>query len=453
MPFTRAGQLARQTPVALLDSPLGLVAENLRESKTGAIPVVDRLPPDFENDPRPALARPRVLGLIDERDLSAAILPALENVEARRFAKVGTYEHNGAPPLPEALSNGAHPAFNNGHAAANGYARSNAPVEVAEMKAVSEKTAREIMRPDCGHIPASFSLHNALLALERYDVAALPVMDESGAYRGMVSRADLVAAIGGQARPPVVGGMATPLGVWLTTGTVSGGAPPLGLFLSGALLGALMLVVQFVLTVGLNAIRPEWGAMFYSGRLGAASESGSIFNLLVTAAHLFAFLIGMRLLPLAGVHAAEHQTVHAIERGLPLTPEIVKSMPRAHPRCGTNLVILAGLIQIVFQHLPSLDGGPVLAALLFIFFAWRSFGTFAQVFFTTRPASQKQLESGIKAGREVLEKYQNQPHQMASFPARLLNSGIVFSALGVVLVITVGGQLFDYLARLVLKIG
>jgi hypothetical protein len=74
--------------------------------------------------------------------------------------------------------------------------------------------------------------------------------------------------------------------------------------------------------------------------------------------------------------------------------------------------------------------------LLVIYFGWRSFGTLLQEWFTTRPASPKQLESGIRAGVELMEKYQAQPHVMGSFGQRLFNSGILLSGLGLWLTIT-----------------
>jgi hypothetical protein len=136
---------------------------------------------------------------------------------------------NGAPFM--AIPASATEPANNGYAA-NGM-RTNAEDAADAQLAVEEistLTARAVMRPQVPFIPAAFSLHNALLALDRYECSALPVVDGSGSYRGMVSRADLIAALGQQVRPPVVGGMATPLGVWLTTGSLSGGAPALRAF-------------------------------------------------------------------------------------------------------------------------------------------------------------------------------------------------------------------------------
>jgi CBS domain-containing protein len=448
MPFTRAGQLARETPLARPDDPLGLVAENLRESHYGAIPVVEGDIAQTLPDGKTPL---RLLGLIDEQDLSKAVLPILQRAEMQRVeaAQISTNGHspnayatvaapgsssepasaNGAPfmAMPEPISVASNNGYHTNGMRTPGEDAADAMLAVEE---ISTLTARAIMRPSVPFIPAAFSLHNALLALDRYECSALPVVDAAGSYRGMVSRADLVAALGHQVRPPVVGGMATPLGVWLTTGSLSGGAPPLGLFLSGATLAFCFFVAHFGLLLTLQYFNPEWAMMFVSGRLGALSSAGGLTNLVFTAAEGLLFLLVLRALPMAGVHAAEHQTVWAIERGLPLRPEFVKQMPRAHPRCGTNLVALAGLIQITLGHLPSYDPFLVLLSLLFIYFGWRTFGTLLQEWFTTRPPSDKQLESGIRAGVELMEKYQAQPHVMGSFGQRLFNSGILLSGLG-----------------------
>lgn len=433
---------------------MGLVAENLRASHYGAIPVLDRIvladePGQLGSANAALTPAPRVLGLVDERDLARAVLPVLAHAEAVRHAAHDEAAEGPAGVLVNGDANGfaGHAAGLNG---ANGYHPPALDDPVDELADVATLTARDVMRQDFGIVPAMFSLHNALLTLDRYDSAALPVVDPMGGYRGMVSRADIVAALGQQVRPPVVGGMATPLGVWLTTGSLNAGAPPLGLVLSGMTMAVCVCIAHLALLIGLSFISQEGAAMFESGRLGATSSNGTVLDLAVTLIQGLLFLVVLRALPMAGIHAAEHQTVWAIERGLPLTPEYVAQMPRAHPRCGTNLVALGGLIEITFQHLPDLSGGTVVAALLFIYLVWRRFGTLLQEWFTTRPATRKQLESGIKAGRELLQKYQEQPHVMGSFGARLLNSGIAGAAGGMMLVLFAYGFLETYVARLVL---
>ena len=51
----------------------------------------------------------------------------------------------------------------------------------------------------------------------------------------------------------------------------------------------------------------------------------------------------------------------------------------------------------------------------------------------TRPATDQQIEGGIRAANEVMEKYQAQPFAAAPLPLRLLNNGMIWSAAGMVL--------------------
>jgi CBS domain-containing protein len=434
MPFVSAGQLVRSAPTALENDPLGLVAENLRSSPYGTIAVVDRVLPVEGEYGQAARAlknssSPRLLGVIDERDLSRAALPVLNASPARAVAVVPAGV--GSTPNPFSQANGV--AVNG--TSLNGFS-DGAALEAGstpDVKSVTALTAREVMRADFGFVPAAFSLHNTLLTLDRYDAAALPVMDVEDHYLGLISRADVVAALGQNIRPPVVGGMATPLGVWLTDGRLTGGAPPLGLFLSGLVLATCYFAAHLIVLFALAAMNSSWAAQFYSGRVGLDSGGGGIFDLLVTGAQGVLFLLALRLTPMAGIHAAEHQTVWAIERGLPLVPEVVEQMPRAHPRCGTNIMALVGLVTIWLQHLPAFDNTAILFSLIFTFFFWRQFGTALQEHFTTRPATRKQIESGIKAGREIMEQYQSQPRLPTPFVFRLLNSGMVYSFGGMIL--------------------
>lgn len=433
MSFLRAGQLARETPTARPDDTLGLVAENLREALVGTIPV-------FDSDATNArdLRHAKLLGLVDERDLSHAVLEVLQRqtapqkpVYANGFVG-GSFANGGSNGHANGASNG-HFEYSNG-APADNLDEETLAREVPQV--VKDLKASDVMRRDMGFVPAVFSLENALLALDRYNVNALPVIDGTEGYQGMISRADVVAALGEQIRPPVVGGMATPLGVWLTTGSLSGGAPPLGLVLSGVVLACCQFASQASIFLALALYKPQWASLFASGQLSEAATGGNAFNIAITALQGLLFFLFLRMIPMAGVHAAEHQTVWAIEKGLPLRPEIVGKMPRPHPRCGTNLVALAGLVVIIFQHLPNLNPETILVALLFVFFFWRNFGEALQQFFTTKPATRKQLEGGIRAGQEVLAKYQKNPHDMGTFGSRLLNSGIAYSALGMIVTLT-----------------
>jgi len=153
-------------------------------------------------------------------------------------------------------------------------------------------------------------------------IKLLPILDTAGRFAGVVSRNDLLAALNRDLRPRTVGGLATPLGVYLTTGDHRAGAGDLGLFLTGVVMALCHLVVVNVLE-------------------GFAITQGMALPAWPTAiAEFLLYLFLLRLTPLAGFHAAEHQVVHSIERGEPLVMRNVMRQPREHPRCGTNLVAL-----------------------------------------------------------------------------------------------------------------
>ena len=46
-------------------------------------------------------------------------------------------------------------------------------------------------------------------------------------------------------------------------------------------------------------------------------------------------------------HGAEHMTIHALEAGEPLRPEYVRRHPTAHPRCGTEFLVVVILLSIL----------------------------------------------------------------------------------------------------------
>jgi len=46
-------------------------------------------------------------------------------------------------------------------------------------------------------------------------------------------------------------------------------------------------------------------------------------------------------------HGAEHMTIHALEAGDPLTPDAIRRYPTAHPRCGTEFLVVVIALSIV----------------------------------------------------------------------------------------------------------
>jgi len=59
-------------------------------------------------------------------------------------------------------------------------------------------------------------------------------------------------------------------------------------------------------------------------------------------------------------HGAEHKTIHAYERGLPLEPDVIQRYTTLHVRCGTSFLLMVMVVAIaVFSLVP---GKTILAA-------------------------------------------------------------------------------------------
>ncbi len=274
----------------------------------------------------------------------------------------------------------------------------------------------------------------ALQVMQSCGFSALPVVTPDGGYLGMVLRSDVLAVTCDTVRPPMVGGMATPLGVYLTGGGVRAGAGNLGLFLTGALLMTLNLLALVMVYSGSRWIQDKTGIPLYAMLVSPTAtllDWQDWVGMTLRAMPIVLFLLFVRLSPIAGIHAAEHMTVHAIERGEPLEPQYVRRMPRVHPRCGTNLAAGA----IIFLTLANLNTGvyrdvTLLVAFIATLFAWRPVGNFLQAVFTTRPPTERQLRNGIEAGRQLLQRYQMQGYRPISLRERIWNMGILQIAAG-----------------------
>jgi hypothetical protein len=148
------------------------------------------------------------------------------------------------------------------------------------------------------------------------------------------------------------------------------------------------------------------------------------------AATVLSFCVLFKFSSVAGYHAAEHQTVHAIEAGENLTVDALQRMPRVHPRCGTNLVVGLSIASLLQQPL-----GPF--ALIAAVVWWRSLGGVAQHWVTTRRATERQLRSGIAAGEELLERYSADPARRVNGLQRWMNVGLPQMTLGFALCVAV----------------
>jgi hypothetical protein len=245
----------------------------------------------------------------------------------------------------------------------------------------------------------------------------LVVVDSENRVSGLLSPAMFFGLPDPPERPSVVGGMATPLGVYLTNGSVRGGKKDLALLSTGAFLFMFFMVGRFV-------------SLYLAPRLPESVISGIFLDTLP----VLALIITFRFLPIAGYHGAEHQVVHALEQGEELTPEVVSRMPRVHPRCGTNLAVGATMFLSI-QQTPWVENAEIrlLVAMIVTLFFWRPIGSFVQQWITTRKPTAKELKSGIDAGNELLRSFAVADRRQASPFRKIFNSGMLHVMSGSIL--------------------
>lgn len=281
-------------------------------------------------------------------------------------------------------------------------------------------------------LPEGLSPAEALQFLQANGLERAVVLDDTGGLVGVITRAELLSPVCGRVRPPLVGGMATPFGVYLTGGGVRGGVGDFALMTTGMYLTVLNLAAVVIADLLLSPggwihhlPAPAAWVKYVSG----PGEYG--FSMVV-----FALMFKLSWF-ITGYHAAEHQVVHAIEAGDDLYPEVVRSKPRVHPRCGTNLVAAVLIMTLFWTMRTDLPVGDamVAVAMLTTLFLWRRVGGWLQQNVTTGPASPRQIQSGITAAQELMERYQKRPAVRMTQLQRIWNMGLVQVMSGSLLVL------------------
>jgi CBS domain-containing protein len=305
-----------------------------------------------------------------------------------------------------------------------------------------------VLRPQMSRAEA----RSCCVSIETTLLRCVPVADADDYCLGMIHIQDLLTDSSPQPRPHSIGGMATPFGVYLTDGTNQAGAGNLALVASGAALGCTFLLASLIVQSATALVQPVFhipniASVDLETYIAAHNLRAALWTVGADVIALLVFLVTMRSTMLAGYHAAEHQTVHAIERCEPLVPEIVARMPRAHPRCGTNLMAAVTeflLLQNLFRLSPDLDTQTAtIFAGLITMFTWRSLGTLLQERFTTRSASRRQIQSGIAAGTELMTKYRNSPPSRPRLWRRIWCMGMLQSMAGMAGAVGIGLWLYD----------
>lgn len=246
------------------------------------------------------------------------------------------------------------------------------------------------------------------------ELVVLPIIDAENKYTDyVVTAASVINYTSRSVKPRTIGGLATPLGVYLTDGYYYSGAGVAGLLLTGIIFS----VVLNLITLGSLLLQDQY----------AFPESALLVFQLVL------FIGILRLSPLVGYHAAEHMTIHALEKGLDLNINNVRQQPKEHVRCGTNLMFLMlglSLIYLISQdflhYLGMVEHALIIVVLSsLLVFNWKKMGNVLQKYLTTARPTDKQLQSGIDAAKELLDNYNNKTRPVKyTLPRKIWNMGI-----------------------------
>ena len=252
---------------------------------------------------------------------------------------------------------------------------------------------KDIMIKDVWTETRAANIRELLSKIHTLHTRVIPIVDDNGAYTGKsITRSAVIYYLAGLIKPRSIGGLATPLGVYMTDGRNSSGPGNPGLILTGVVFGVMVFLIQEFLAL-----------------INSFIKFPSIIQQLI---ELALFILMLRLTPLVKYHAAEHEAIHAIEKGLPLSIETVRMQPRPHRRCGTNImVLLAGILLLINTSFSIFPGNTLSAFLfvtvgyLFLISNWRKIGMWIQEYLTTAKADDKHILSAIKAGEELLKKH------------------------------------------------
>ena len=76
-----------------------------------------------------------------------------------------------------------------------------------------------------------------------------------------------------------------------------------------------------------------------------------VLRLLIFVGYLFLISRAADVRRVFQYHGAEHMTIHALENGDPLVPAAIRRYPTAHPRCGTEFILVVVVVSIVLFSL------------------------------------------------------------------------------------------------------
>jgi uncharacterized protein YqhQ len=117
---------------------------------------------------------------------------------------------------------------------------------------------------------------------------------------------------------------------------------------------ALMLGLTLVLGIGVFFLLPLWVASVAASNVQAGWVQQLLEGLVRVAIFLGYLAVISRAPDIRRVfeyHGAEHMTIHALEAGDPLTIGAIRKYPTAHPRCGTEFLVVVIILSILLFSL------------------------------------------------------------------------------------------------------
>jgi uncharacterized protein YqhQ len=112
---------------------------------------------------------------------------------------------------------------------------------------------------------------------------------------------------------------------------------------------AIMLGLTLVLGIGVFFLLPLFIATFTTGSVEQDWIQHMVEGLVRVAIFLGYLALIAKMPDIRRVfeyHGAEHMTIHALEAGDPLTTDAVRKYPTAHPRCGTEFLVVVIILSI-----------------------------------------------------------------------------------------------------------
>ncbi len=143
-------------------------------------------------------------------------------------------------------------------------------------------------------------------------------------------------------RPRHISGLALLRGVFLSTGAVRSASD---LALVGAGLGFLVMfaastLLAYAMVYGLGLLFPDVPTVgiYTFAAVPTGETSDTLWRIVIYGLRFLAFLIVLRISPVAGYHSAEHKVVNAIEQTGGIDENVVRAMPKARVRQTGRIV-------------------------------------------------------------------------------------------------------------------